>query len=152
MSDLNVLLVDDDSRLLSSLSRDLSELGYVVTTTVSAIEASAAMHQCVFDAVVCDNHMHGESGVSFLSSLKHRYPNVAKILLSGGLDQKKKEEVEMRGFAHFVLNKPCDVSKLDQRIQEAIVLAGESNEEAVSGVVSSTVKKFATYFRNNSGQ
>jgi len=150
MNDTNILLIDDDAKLLKSLARDLSELGYSVTTTVSAIEASAALGQDTFHAVVCDHHMHGESGVSFLASLRHKHPKMAKILLSGGLDAKKKEEAIIREIAHSVLDKPCEIAVLDAKIQEAIMVNIQLEEsDSNPNIVSSTVKKIATYFVNS---
>ena len=148
MSATNVLLIDDDARLLRSLSRDLSEAGYDVTTTISAIEASAALMQQNYDVVVCDHNMHGESGVSFLASMKHKYPDVGRILLSGGINRQKRDEVVMRDVCHHVLCKPCDVAEIDACIQDAIQTVHNPVDAHTSpNLVSSTVEKIATYFR-----
>lgn len=151
MNATNVLLIDDDAKLLKSLSRDLTEVGYDVTTTISAIEAAAALSQKEFDVVVCDHNMHGESGVSFLSSLKHKYPDIAKILLSGGIERQKREEVELRDVCHFVLCKPSAVTEIDACIQDAIkMVQAQVSSTPSPNLVSSTVEKIGAFLRPRS--
>src|SRR5919202_2435065 len=61
----HVLVVDDDRRLRDLLARFLGEHGYRVTTAASAAEARAKSESFVFDALVLDVMMPGESGFDF---------------------------------------------------------------------------------------
>lgn len=58
----HVLVVDDDRRLRTLLSRFLGEHGYRVTTAANAAEARAKSESLVFDAMVLDVMMPGENG------------------------------------------------------------------------------------------
>jgi two-component system phosphate regulon response regulator OmpR len=58
----HVLVVDDDRRLRTLLSRFLGEHGYRVTTAANALEARAKSESLVFDAMVLDVMMPGENG------------------------------------------------------------------------------------------
>lgn len=66
----HVLVVDDDRRLRDLLSRFLGENGYRVTTAARAGEARAKSESVVFDAIVLDVMMPGESGIEFMRGLR----------------------------------------------------------------------------------
>lgn len=66
----HVLVVDDDRRLRDLLTRFLSENGYRVTAAASAAEARSKTESFVFDALVLDVMMPGESGFDYAKSLR----------------------------------------------------------------------------------
>jgi two-component system phosphate regulon response regulator OmpR len=66
----HVLVVDDDRRLRQLLARFLAEHGYRVTTAASAAEARAKGEALVFDAIVLDVMMPGETGFDFARRLR----------------------------------------------------------------------------------
>jgi two-component system phosphate regulon response regulator OmpR len=61
----HVLVVDDDRRLRELLSRFLGEHGYRVSTAASSAEARAKSESVVFDAIVLDVMMPGETGFEY---------------------------------------------------------------------------------------
>ncbi|WP_243371229.1 response regulator [Microvirga solisilvae] len=66
----HVLVVDDDRRLRDLLTRFLSENGYRVTAASSAAEARSIAESFVFDALVLDVMMPGESGFDYARSIR----------------------------------------------------------------------------------
>ncbi|HEX8165418.1 MAG TPA: response regulator [Beijerinckiaceae bacterium] len=66
----HVLVVDDDRRLRQLLARFLAEHGYRVTTAASAAEARAKGEALVFDAIVLDVMMPGETGFDYARRLR----------------------------------------------------------------------------------
>jgi Response regulators consisting of a CheY-like receiver domain and a winged-helix DNA-binding domain len=66
----HVLVVDDDRRLRDLLARFLTENGYRITTAASAAEARAKAESFVFDALVLDVMMPGETGFDYARSLR----------------------------------------------------------------------------------
>jgi two-component system, OmpR family, phosphate regulon response regulator OmpR len=66
----HVLVVDDDRRLRDLLARFLTGSGYRVTTAASAAEARAKIENLVFDALVLDVMMPGESGFDYARSIR----------------------------------------------------------------------------------
>lgn len=66
----HILVVDDDRRLRDLLARFLSESGYRVTTAASAAEARAKTESFVFDALVLDVMMPGETGFDYAKNLR----------------------------------------------------------------------------------
>ncbi|WP_112662681.1 response regulator [Microvirga flavescens] len=70
----HILVVDDDRRLRDLLARFLGENGYRVTAAANAAEARAKAENFVFDALVLDVMMPGESGFDYARSLRSQSP------------------------------------------------------------------------------
>lgn len=66
----HILVVDDDRRLRDLLARFLGENGYRVTTAANTAEARAKAENFVFDALVLDVMMPGETGFDYARSLR----------------------------------------------------------------------------------
>ena len=68
--DAHVLVVDDDARLRSLLSRYLAEQGFRVTTASDALEARDRLRVIQPDLLVLDIGMPGETGLELTSALR----------------------------------------------------------------------------------
>ncbi len=66
----HLLVVDDDARIRTLLSRFLTTRGYRVTTAPGAAEAWDCLSGVVFDLVILDVMMPGEDGVSLARRLR----------------------------------------------------------------------------------
>jgi two-component system phosphate regulon response regulator OmpR len=66
----HILVVDDDRRLRDLLARFLTEHGFRVTTAASAAEARAKSESFVFDALVLDVMMPGETGFDYARTIR----------------------------------------------------------------------------------
>jgi two-component system phosphate regulon response regulator OmpR len=66
----HLLVVDDDRRLRQLLTRFLNQHGYRVTAAATAAEAEAKLAHLVFDLIVLDVMMPGESGFDFARRLR----------------------------------------------------------------------------------
>ncbi|HZW46301.1 MAG TPA: response regulator, partial [Microvirga sp.] len=66
----HVLVVDDDRRLRDLLTRFLSENGYRVTAAAIAAEARSKTENFLFDALVLDVMMPGESGFDYARRIR----------------------------------------------------------------------------------
>jgi two-component system phosphate regulon response regulator OmpR len=66
----HILVVDDDRRLRDLLARFLTEHGFRVTTAASAAEARAKSENFVFDALVLDVMMPGETGFDYARTIR----------------------------------------------------------------------------------
>ncbi|MDG2571307.1 response regulator [Vibrio parahaemolyticus] len=81
----HVLVVDDDRRLRDLLTRFLTENGYRVTAAASAAEARAKAGNFVFDALVLDVMMPGETGFEYARSLRE-HSQVPILMLTARAD------------------------------------------------------------------
>ncbi|WP_415898725.1 sigma-54-dependent transcriptional regulator [Neptuniibacter sp. QD48_11] len=80
-----VLCVDDEVRSLETLERTLDEEFDVLTAT-DADQAFSLLEQHTFHAILCDQRMPGKTGVEFLTEVRERWPQTARLILSGYTD------------------------------------------------------------------
>jgi putative nucleotidyltransferase with HDIG domain len=110
---VNILLVDDEVRVLEALERLLFSHGaeaWTVLTAGGAAEALQVMAATPIDVIVSDMRMPGMSGAELLERTKAAWPSVARIVLSGHTEQLA--ALRVAGVAHQFLDKPCDASRL----------------------------------------
>jgi response regulator RpfG family c-di-GMP phosphodiesterase len=114
-----VLLVDDEPRVLSALSRDLFELD--LETILTAPSADMAMEQLQANpdtaVIVSDYRMPGMNGVDFLTRCQQISPDASRIMLTGFADlQMAVDSVNQANIFRFLL-KPCKPNILVATIQ-----------------------------------
>jgi two-component system phosphate regulon response regulator OmpR len=80
----HLLVVDDDSRIRSLLTRFLGSNGFRVTAAESAEEARRQLASLAFDLLVVDVMMPGESGLEFTEALRQK-SQVPILMLTGPL-------------------------------------------------------------------
>ncbi len=80
-----VLCVDDEQRSLETLERTLDD-DFDVLCATSAYDALELLEREQVSAVVCDQRMPGMNGVELLSQVRQRWPNIARLILSGYTD------------------------------------------------------------------
>lgn len=78
----HILVVDDDSRICTLVSRYLHENGFVVLTASSAENARDVMKSFAFDALVVDVMMPGQSGLEFTCDLRSEKNNMPVLILT----------------------------------------------------------------------
>jgi two-component system, OmpR family, phosphate regulon response regulator OmpR len=114
----HVLVVDDDDRIRTLLYRFLSENGYRVSTADNAREARARLEGLVFDLLVLDVMMPGESGIALAKSI--RETSAVPILM---LTAKAEIDDRLAGLqtgADDYLTKPFDPRELLLRISSIL--------------------------------
>ncbi|MGA3160280.1 MAG: HDOD domain-containing protein [Terracidiphilus sp.] len=117
-----ILFVDDESRVLDGIrrmlytQRDRWEMQF-------ALGGEAALQACEagsFDVVISDMRMPVMDGATLLGHIRDRYPNTARIILSGH------SEIAMATravpVAHRFLAKPCSASELLSTIERVCML------------------------------
>jgi two-component system response regulator HupR/HoxA len=86
MTDLpTILVVDDEVRSLESLARILCE-DFDVKTAASIGDAVRVLEDEWVQVVLCDQRMPEQSGVEFLKTVRKRWPDVIRMIVSGYTD------------------------------------------------------------------
>ena len=114
----HLLVVDDDSRIRTLITRFLTENGFRVTAAEAAAEARKKMAIIDFDLLVVDVMMPGESGMDFTASVRKSSP--VPILM---LTARSETESRIRGLelgADDYLAKPFDPRELLLRINNIL--------------------------------
>mgnify|MGYP003365147397 CR=1 FL=1 len=117
MSDeATIMVVDDDVRLRTLLSRYLAENGFRVTTAGDAAEAREKLRFLQPELIVLDIMMPGESGLQLTESLRRENSEIPVLLLTA----RGAPEDRIAGFeagADDYLPKPFDPKELLLRIR-----------------------------------
>jgi CheY-like chemotaxis protein len=80
-----VLVIDDEPTVRKMVSRLLDHVGYQVRTAATAAEALDLVRADHFDAVICDLHLSGLSGVELCEQIWLLAPQLAgRIIVSSG--------------------------------------------------------------------
>lgn len=95
-----VLLIDDDSLLLSMLGRLMEELGHTATLAHGEVDARREITEDTFDVIISDYDyglMGTVNGVQLLDSMLDHIPDSTRLCIHSGLYR------DVPGIYNFVL-------------------------------------------------
>jgi len=110
----HLLIIDDDQRIRSLLSRYLTDNGFRVDVAANAAEARARLGGLTFDLLILDVMMPGESGLDLLNSLRQSL-NVPILMLTARTEIEHRITGLERGADDY-LGKPFEPRELVLRI------------------------------------
>ncbi len=111
-----ILVIDDDKRLRDLLFKYLGTQGCLVICAENAAEAEEYLKRFVFDMVVIDVMMPGESGIEFTRRIKPEYQNLPFLMLTARAETEARIEGLEAGVDDY-LSKPFEPKELWLRIQ-----------------------------------
>lgn len=115
-----VLLVDDDSNLLDGLRRSLRKPDLELLCADGAETAFDLLHQRRVDVVVTDDGMPGISGLDFLAQIRHLFPAIMRIMLTGNASVERMSQAINEELVFRFLAKPSPAAALGEAIRQAI--------------------------------
>ena len=124
----HILVIDDDDRLRELLRQFLSENGFWVSTASDANDARQRLKGLMFDLLVLDRMMPGESGLEFAADLRHTSAIPILMLTAMGEPEDRIEGLE-RGVDDY-LSKPFEPRELLLRINNILRRVPVSMDEA----------------------
>jgi DNA-binding response OmpR family regulator len=117
MSEIRVLLVDDEEELVATLEERLEMRGIRATAATSGGEALAMIGGTSFDVAVVDLKMPGLDGHEIVRAIRAHSPDTQIIFITG--HGSGGEEVESPPVPEFrVLLKPFPIETLVDHIRE----------------------------------
>lgn len=117
-----ILLVDDDPKLLRSLARQMAEVGFEVLTAISAAEAMVILSREKVDVIVSDNQMSGTNGTRLLATVCKKYPSVLRFMLTGDITKSHAWLVENEIGVCKLFEKPCKPDEIIREIASSLSL------------------------------
>lgn len=133
-----VLLVDDEEKFLEVLSQRLGTRGIDASTATSGEEALVKIKNKNFDVIILDVMMPGIGGIESLKRIRQENPEVQIIMLTGKSSIEKAVTAMKEGAIDF-LEKPADIDKLLEKIENArqkkTLLVMKNIEEKVKGLL-----------------
>lgn len=132
-----ILFVDDEVKILEGLQRMLrpQRKEWEMAFAPGGQAALTMLEAATFDVIVSDMRMPGVDGATLLEAVRHKYPSVLRIILSGYTEL----EASYRAVpvAHQFLLKPCDPDALRAAIERATSLVQVLNSKMLAGLVGS---------------
>jgi DNA-binding response OmpR family regulator len=132
MSALNILLVDDDRNLVTTLSHGLRKaMGKAISVAVCFIgsEALSMLATQRFDVVIIDCNMPGVSGLGLINKIRQDYRETILILITAYGTEALEEEAHRLGIGY--ITKPFGLSLLVQFIHDLLhdLIRGEQTRD-----------------------
>ena len=115
----HILVVDDDRRIRQLLQSYLTEHGFRVSVAATAAEARQRMEGIVYDLLVLDIMMPGESGLQLTQALRREGFGVPVLLLSALADASDRISGLEHGSDDY-LPKPFEPRELLLRVQNLL--------------------------------
>lgn len=117
---MQLLLVDDEERFLSTTSKLLTQKGIKVFTATSGADALEILMKEDIHVVILDVKMPGMDGMATLNEIKSRFPLAEVIMLTGHGTIESAVEGLKSGATDY-LTKPIDIEVLIAKAKEAYV-------------------------------
>ncbi|MGA0334283.1 MAG: response regulator [Kiritimatiellia bacterium] len=114
---LQVLVLDDDEKILRLLKIFLRQLGYQVTTAPNGREGIQMMLETSFDLIIVDVQMPVVDGLEFAREALRLWPWEKIIFCTGNLTREVERQARSLGI-DYILEKPLSFNTLEKAIQE----------------------------------
>jgi DNA-binding NtrC family response regulator len=98
-ADPTLLIVDDDTGVLSALRRTLRREGYRILTAETAAQALHLLRDHEVDLILSDHKMPVMSGIQLFGEAARLRPTAAKVLITGWTEEVPKSELDALGVS-----------------------------------------------------
>ncbi len=115
-----LLIVDDESNILSSLRRLFRPTGYRIITASSAAEGLEILESEAVDLIISDMRMPEMDGAQFLAIAAKKWPDVIRILLTGYADLSSAIQAINEGSIYKYISKPWEENDLKTSVRNAL--------------------------------
>lgn len=114
-----VLVVDDEVRSQEALRRVLSE-EFEVLSASSAAEAEVLLENEMVHCILCDQKMPDCTGVNFLTTVRERWPDPIRMIISGYTDSEDIIAGLNTAGIYQYITKPWDPDELIETVRGAL--------------------------------
>ncbi|MEE4356491.1 MAG: response regulator [Desulfococcaceae bacterium] len=118
MEKMKLMLVDDEERFLSTMSKVLEKKGYDVFTASNGSDALEKLRKHPIHVVILDVKMPEMDGNAVLRAIKQQYPMTEVIMLTGHATVESAIDGLKVGASDYLM-KPADIDDLMQKTNEA---------------------------------
>ncbi|MGB9667809.1 MAG: sigma-54-dependent transcriptional regulator [Thermosulfidibacteraceae bacterium] len=114
-----VVVVDDESEVLSTVREVLEDEGYITEGALTGSEAISVIERKLPDLVILDIWLPDRDGLEILERIKSVHPDLPILIISGhGTIETAVKAVKLGAFDF--LEKPLDLEKLLLKVEKAI--------------------------------
>jgi len=119
---LGVMFVDDETNILKAIRRLFRAEDFDLYTAQSGAEALKLMDEISVQVVVSDHRMPGMTGVDLLATMRERWPEIIRILVTGNSEIGIAVEAINRGEIYRLITKPWNDEEIRATVREALDL------------------------------
>ena len=122
---INILLVDDDTNILSALRRALQQMPGTkvqIESYTDPFKALRRIFEFEFDLIICDYMMPQMSGGELLQSLREVAPDTVRIMLSGSSSFDTVVSAINDAHAFRFMRKPWEADELAANVQLGLAM------------------------------
>ena len=117
LSDIHVIVVDDQEDLANILTEALEMEGFKVSEFHSAVDALEKIDGIDFDVIISDAHMPGMGGLEFFQRVKEKFKKPHLFYLCTGDMDITSSDFEAQGGTK-VISKPYNIFDLCDELSE----------------------------------
>ncbi|WP_042337052.1 sigma-54-dependent transcriptional regulator [Bradyrhizobium sp. DOA9] len=128
-----ILVVDDEIRSQEALRRVLRE-DFEVLCAGNAADAEKLLEGEIVHAILCDQRMPHESGVSFLKRVRELWPDPVRMIISGYSDSEDIIAGLNEAGIYQYITKPWQPERLLVIVKEAVQLYRLQKETETAGI------------------
>ena len=121
MDTRKILVVDDEPEQLRLLQMVLDKAGYQTVTARDGREALKRMAADIPDVVITDLLMPHMNGLELLETVRHRYPEVATLVMTAHPSWDTATEGFKMGITDY-LEKPFNLNSIVEKVRELVPL------------------------------
>lgn len=118
----NIVIVDDEKSILSSLKRELQDEPYALFFAGSGKEALKILSERPFKVILSDVNMPGMDGFELLEKVKKLYPDIISVIFSGLSDVNLILNIVNAREIERYLMKPWNINDVKLTITQCIEL------------------------------
>jgi DNA-binding NtrC family response regulator len=113
-----ILLVDDEERFRTNLTKMLAAEGFDVAGVDSGAKALDELAHHAYDLILLDMRMPAMDGLETLAAIKQSHPDAEVIFLTGHASVDAAAEIIRLGGSEYLL-KPCPLEEVIAKIETA---------------------------------
>ena len=104
----DILIVDDEQDVIDALRREIKKIdsNIEIKSTTDPIKAKSILQKEKFNYLMIDQKMKKMTGIEVLEEIKHLYPQMKRVLITGHGDTEIMREAINRGNIQYFINKP----------------------------------------------
>lgn len=147
-----ILVVDDETSILSAVKRLLRPLGHDIHTALSGQQGLQVLAQTPIDLVISDMRMPEMNGAQFLAEVAKKWPNIMRILLTGYADLDSTVAAINEGHIYSYLPKPWEDDQFRLMVKRALHVRYLEKERQRLEALTKKQNKELTYLNTNLGK
>ncbi len=116
-----LLVVDDETKVLSSVKRVLRKENWNLLFANSGLQGLEILENYDIDVVISDIRMPDMDGLEFLKRVRADFPNTGRIAFTGYADDEVLSRVFSEADVYMLIPKPWDNNEIKSIINEAFI-------------------------------